>query len=93
MREIDEIIEEIMKSLCGKSAEQKILIVESQLNVKLADVETGYSFDKIKGIIKARIKEPCPVCGSEIKDKKCSDCKGSGYVTAVEAERILLRLK
>ena len=93
MEEIDEI-EEVLKSLEGKDAKQKVFIIESQLGVKIADLESSYSLSIIRAIIEARIIEPCPICKAEIKPgEHCSACDGKGYVSAVEAEKILLKLK
>ena len=93
MEEIDEI-EEVLKSLEGKDAKQKVFIIESQLGVKIADLESSYSLSIIRAIIEARIIESCPICKAEIKPgKHCSACNGKGYVSAVEAEKILLKSK
>lgn len=90
--EKNEEIEEILKSLHGKSAEQRVLVIESQLNVKIAHTESSYPLHIIREIIKARTVEPCPICRAEINPgEPCLACDRKGYVLAVKAEEISLK--
>lgn len=90
----DETIKATLQSLSGKSLEEKVNIIRAQLNVIVDVEEVKYPLTTLDGIIKSRIIEPCPICKAEIKPgKHCLACGKKGYVTAVEAEKILLKQK
>lgn len=96
MSESNEILE-IIKSLEGKSAEKKVFIILSQLNVRVAEEEVMERPKKLQEIIQARMKNACPACGgfgydlNQALKSKCINCNGRGYVSGVEAEKIKLR--
>ncbi|MEK7593098.1 MAG: hypothetical protein AAB464_00035 [Patescibacteria group bacterium] len=88
----DETIKATLRILSGKSLEEKVEIIRAQLNVIVDVEEVKYPLTTLDGIIKSRFIEPCPICKAEIKPgKHCLACGKKGYVTAVEAEKILLK--
>lgn len=88
----DETIKATLQSLSGKSLEEKVDIIRAQLNVIVDVEEVKYPLATLDGIIKARFIEPCPICKAKINPgKPCLECGKKGYVTAVEAEKILLK--
>lgn len=89
------ILKEIVKNLKGKNAEERVRTIKLQTGVLMNEEEVKYPGKKIIEIIAARFKEECPTCGGlgfypNLK-KKCSDCNGKAYITAVEAEKIILK--
>ena len=91
----DAIIKEIVKNLKGKNAEERIRIIKIQTGVLMNEEEVKYPEKKIVKIIASRFKEECPTCRGlgfhpNLKSK-CPDCGGKAYISAVEAEKIILK--
>ncbi|MEK7163021.1 MAG: hypothetical protein AAB696_01905 [Patescibacteria group bacterium] len=91
-----ETIIAVLKDLKGKTPEEKVLSIHRQLGVQVAEIETTYFLDILKGIIEARIIDFCPICkgfGFDAEFKECFICNGVGYLKAVEAEKRMLLWK
>lgn len=90
-----DVIRNVVRDLKGKNAEEKICSIRSQLTVLMGEDEVGYSEEKIVEIIVARFKEECPSCKGfgfyVFRRNKCPDCNGQGYISPVEAEKIIHR--
>jgi len=96
-------LKNILRKIRKFNPETRAIMIAAYVGIPVAAEESGYRFDILLEILKARARIYCPFCQKKVSRKKvlekgikkvksCTFCKGKGSLTGVEIEKIKLNL-